>query len=158
MPLLNQKRFTLPTGAAMRVYRMPGVERRRSIQFQAVETDSCSERLAFHCKRVLPGWGRRPTRVDHRGGEGSAYWNWIAGNFFDRGDDFAHRTALARAQVCGEGFVAGLQMIESLNMRLSEIGDMNVVSNAGTVGGGIVGSEDLQFRSGAGLPRAGRAG
>ena len=35
-------------------------------------------------------------------------------------------------------------------MRLSEIGDMNVVSNAGAVGGGIVGSEDLQFRSGAG--------
>ena len=35
-------------------------------------------------------------------------------------------------------------------MRLSEIGHMNVVTNAGAIGRGIVGAEDLQFRSGAG--------
>ena len=135
----------------MKVYRMPGVARRCCIQFQAVETDSRNERLAFQCKRVSARLGSATNAGGSPGRRGlKRSWNWIAGHFFDRGDDFAHRTALARAQVCGEGFVAGLQMLESLYMRLSEIGHMNVVSNAGAVGCGIVGAEDLQFRSGAG--------
>src|SRR5579864_4003974 len=75
----------------------------------------------------------------------------LARDLLDRGNHFLHRGAISSAQVHRETWLSGGEMLEGFHMRVGQIIYMNVVADAGSIGSGIVRSENLQFR-----PEAGR--
>ena len=61
-------------------------------------------------------------------------------------DDFANRIAVPRSQIDWLGGNSAFhQCFQSGDMRTGEISDVNIVSQAGTVGCGVIRSEDLYF-------------
>jgi len=76
--------------------------------------------------------------------------HFLAGDFFDRANDFEHGGRCPCAQVVeitGAGFG---QFIEDGDVRAAEVVDVDVVAEAGAVGCRVIGAENLQGRALAG--------
>ena len=67
------------------------------------------------------------------------------GGALDRFDHFEHREAVAVAAIERQRLAAGTQVTQRIGMRAHEIGDVNVVADAGAVRRRIVGAENLQL-------------
>jgi hypothetical protein len=68
-------------------------------------------------------------------------WDRRTGNLPCRLDDFPVGKALPVAQVKGGGGVPLFQIIQRQHMGVDEILHMDIIPNAGAVGGGIVGAK-----------------
>ncbi len=81
----------------------------------------------------------------------------MAGDILDCGNNLLNRMTTAAAEIqCGERVARlALQKVNGHRVRFGEIGYVDVVSNAGAVGGGIVIAEHLKIRtqSGSSLQR-----
>ena len=66
----------------------------------------------------------------------------FAGDFFGGGDDFFDGEAAAGAEVDGGAFAAVAEVGECEGVGGGEVVDVDVVADAGAVGGGVVGAED----------------
>ncbi|MPL60931.1 hypothetical protein SDC9_06496 [bioreactor metagenome] len=62
-------------------------------------------------------------------------------------DHLAHREALAGAEAEHLGGVAGLEPFQPEHMRVDQVRDVDIIADAGAVGGGIVRAEDGQRRA-----------
>lgn len=71
----------------------------------------------------------------------------MAGDGSGRVNDLTHGEALVIAQVEDLGGAALAEIVEAEDVGLGEIGDMDVVADAGAVGGVVVGAEDGDGRS-----------
>ena len=70
-----------------------------------------------------------------------------AGGALDRFDHFEDREAVAVAAIERQRLAAGTQVTQRIGMRAHEIGDVDVVADAGAVRRRIVGAENLQLRA-----------
>src|ERR1700685_193930 len=70
-------------------------------------------------------------------------WNFFTGDLFDGGDDLLDGVSAAGADVDGKTIFAGGEMVESFDVRGGKIVDVDVVADAGAVGRGIGGAEDV---------------
>jgi hypothetical protein len=65
----------------------------------------------------------------------------LAGNFADGLDDLADGVALADAEVVSTA-VAWLESVHDLGVGVGEVFDVDVIADAGAVGGWVVGAEE----------------
>src|SRR3954471_1550177 len=98
-------------------------------------------------------------RVEHRRIAGPPWSDGplyrAPGHALDRLDGLADRVGRAGAQIIGRGAPRLRKRVERLHMRIGKVGDVDVISEAGAVRGGIVVAEHLQFAAtGGGLDGA----
>jgi hypothetical protein len=83
-------------------------------------------------------------------------WDLAAGDALGGADDFENGKAAAVADV--EGFAGdAIDFLEGADVRVGDVEDVDVVSNASAVGGGVVSAEDVDMRqiAGGGIEDAG---
>ena len=66
---------------------------------------------------------------------------------FGRSDNLAHRVTVSRAKIQRGALAAGSEMIERAQMSFSEILDVNVVADGGSIGGRVVRPVDVNVRA-----------
>ena len=88
---------------------------------------------------------------------GFHYGNFQAGDFFNRGDDFADRVGGAGAEVVEIGGAGFVEFFKDLNVGTGKVVHVNVVAQAGAIGGRIIRAEDLDVfaTSGGGVDHEG---
>src|SRR5438093_11660494 len=112
----------------------------------------------FHDRAQL-GIARLPAQLaldfiragDQDGRIAVAAWPFLNRHGFSRDllgglNHFPDAVALANAQVVAQA-IAGLQLLQSEQMSLGEIVDVNIVANAGAVRSWIIGAVNLDMRS-----------
>jgi hypothetical protein len=145
-------------GAVYMSGRTPGNSHPRPSERCVAQLALPCERLANDCWKIVVLWrpaerGLDTLRArDERGriartAAGNPHLEIGAEHLLDAIDDFQHRDAMAVAAIAGETFATFAQVGERHEMRRDQIGDLNIVADAGAIPGRIIGAED--FKTGA---------
>ena len=94
----------------------------------------------------FPGFFAGPDEGGWITGSGGGLFDFdiAIADFFHFINDFFDGIAIAISEIEGIADVCGFEVFESLDVGVGEVVDVDVVSDTGSVRGGVVGSEDFE--------------
>ncbi len=137
------------SASSARIRAVPHLRHQPAFPGQRMARRWCRDRRTRASSRATRGCGLPSATIDagSPGRRGAMRTGNRARGALDRVDHFEHRIAVAIAAIERRAGAAVAQVIQRGAMGAGQIGDVDVVADAGAVGRRIVGAEDLQLRA-----------